>query len=92
VPKGYWIARVDVTDAEQYKRYVAANAVPLARFGGRFLVRAGQFLAAEGSSRGRNVIIEFPRYQAALDCYKLAGLPDCARTSALRLAGRTDRH
>ncbi|HLO95306.1 MAG TPA: DUF1330 domain-containing protein, partial [Burkholderiaceae bacterium] len=24
--KGYWIARVDVTDPEGYKAYVAANA------------------------------------------------------------------
>ena len=37
--KGYWIVRVDVTDMEQYKRYVAANAEPLRKYGGRFLVR-----------------------------------------------------
>ena len=24
--KGYWIAHVDVADAERYKEYVAANA------------------------------------------------------------------
>ena len=28
MPKGYWIARVDVTDPEAYKNYVAANAAP----------------------------------------------------------------
>ena len=27
--KGYWIVRVDITDMEQYKTYVAANAAPL---------------------------------------------------------------
>ena len=26
--KGYWIVRVDITDMEQYKKYVAANAAP----------------------------------------------------------------
>jgi uncharacterized protein (DUF1330 family) len=68
--KGYWIARVDVADAEAYKAYVAANAPPIAKFGGRFLVRAGRFENPEGSSRSRNVVLEFPSYQAALDCYR----------------------
>jgi uncharacterized protein (DUF1330 family) len=67
--KGYWVARVDVADLEQYKRYIAANAKPFARYGARFLVRAGQFQAPEGTSRSRNVVIEFPSYQAALECY-----------------------
>lgn len=67
--KGYWIARVDVDDLDQYKRYVAANAKPFAAHGARFLVRAGPFESMEGSSRSRNVVIEFPSYQAALDCY-----------------------
>lgn len=68
--KGYWIARVDVADLDQYKLYVAANADPLAKFGARFLVRAGRYESVEGSSRTRNVVIEFPSYQAALDCYR----------------------
>jgi uncharacterized protein (DUF1330 family) len=68
--KGYWIARVDVADAEAYKAYVAANAPPIAKFGGRVLVRAGRFENPEGSSRSRNVVLEFPSYQAALDCYR----------------------
>lgn len=67
--KGYWIVRVDITDAEQYKVYVAANAAPLKKHGARFLVRSGPFENAEGTSRARNVVIEFPTYQAALDCW-----------------------
>jgi len=68
--KGYWIARVDVADVEVYKAYVAANAAPIAKFGGRFLVRGGRFENPEGGSRTRNVVLEFPSYQAALDCYR----------------------
>jgi len=67
--KGYWVARVDVTDPEQYKAYVAANAEPFRKHGAHFLVRAGRFENPEGSSRTRNVVIEFPSYQAALDCW-----------------------
>ena len=41
--KGYWMARVDVADAERYKDYVAANAAAFAKYGARFLVRGGRF-------------------------------------------------
>lgn len=68
MPKGYWIARVDVTDAEQYRAYIAANAAPLASHGKKF-VRAGRYENPEGGARSRNVVIEFPSYQAALDCW-----------------------
>ena len=68
--KGYWIVRVDIADPEKYKAYIAANAAPLGKYGARFLVRAGRFENPEGASRGRNAVIEFPSYQAALDCWK----------------------
>ena len=68
--KGYWIARVDIDDLEKYKAYVAANAEPLKKHGAVFLVRSGRFENPEGSSRARNVVIEFPSYEAALACYK----------------------
>lgn len=67
--KGYWIGRVDVRDPETYKSYVAANAAAFRKYGARFVVRGGQFESPEGSSRARNVVIEFPSYQAALDCW-----------------------
>ena len=68
--KGYWIVRVDVSDQEKYKAYIAANARPLEKYGARFLVRAGRFENPEGTSRTRNAVIEFPSYQAAIDCWK----------------------
>jgi uncharacterized protein (DUF1330 family) len=67
--KGYWIARVDVNNDEGYKPYAAANPAIFKTFGGRFVVRAGQFENPEGVSRSRNVIIEFPDYATALACY-----------------------
>ena len=67
--KGYWIGRVEVSDLEQYKLYVAANALPFQKYCARFLVRGGQFENPEGESRSRNVVLEFPSYQAAVDCW-----------------------
>jgi uncharacterized protein (DUF1330 family) len=81
MPKGYWIVRVDVADQEKYKAYIAANAEPLRKHGGRFLIRAGRYETVEGSSRSRNAVIEFPTYQAALDCWKS---PEYQRAVALR--------
>ncbi|HEY2345769.1 MAG TPA: DUF1330 domain-containing protein [Xanthomonadaceae bacterium] len=73
MPKGYWIARFDVSDMEQYRRYVAANAGPLAEYGARFVVRGGRCESTEGSNRERNVVVEFPSYEAALACYRSTG-------------------
>ena len=81
MPKGYWIVRVDITDPEKYKAYIAANAEPLKKHGARFLVRAGRFENPEGTCRTRNVVIEFPTYQAALDCWKS---PEYQRVIKLR--------
>ena len=91
--KGYWVATVDVHDAERYKAYIAANAEPFRNFGARFLVRAGRyecpehglvdpFPRPEGSCRTRNVVIEFPSYEAALECYRSPGY---AKAIALRV-------
>ena len=71
--KGYWITRVDVDNLGRYQDYIAANAEPIREFGGKFLVRAGKFECLEGSSRARNVVVEFPSYQAAADCWKSPG-------------------
>lgn len=69
MPKGYWIIHVDVTDPEKYKAYLAANVEPFKKYGARFLVRAGRFENPEGTCRARNVVIEFPSYQAAIECW-----------------------
>jgi uncharacterized protein (DUF1330 family) len=71
--KSYWIARVDVHNPDVYQQYVAANAEPLRAHGAKILVRGGPFENPDGSSRARNVVIEFPSYQAAVDCWHSPG-------------------
>lgn len=71
--KGYWIARVAVHDDAGYAEYVAAANPVYAAFGGVPIVRGGRFDISEGESRARNVVIEFPSYQAAMDCYNSPG-------------------
>lgn len=67
--KGYWIARVDVRDAERYKDYVSAAKPAFERYGAVFLARGGPAEKLEGDIRARNVIIEFPSMEAAVACY-----------------------
>ena len=65
MPKGYVIARVDVTDPEAYARYAAAATKAIADHGGRALARGGRYEALEGTARARNVVLEFESYDAA---------------------------
>lgn len=82
MPKGYWIARVDVRDPEGYKDYVATAKPAFERFGARFLARGGEHEKAEGPGRARNVIIEFETFAAAHDCYHS---PEYQAAKAIRL-------
>jgi len=70
--KGYWIARLDISDPDAYSKYIAANAKPFAKFGAKFLVRGGDFVAKEGSARQKQVVLEFADYATALACYESA--------------------
>lgn len=69
MPKGYWIARVDVSDADGYKKYSDENGVVFNKYGAKFLVRGGPFEAPEGKARSRNVVLEFKDYATAQACY-----------------------
>jgi uncharacterized protein (DUF1330 family) len=69
MPKGYWIVHINVHDHERYKPYIAANQAPFRKFGARYLARIGTFEVVEGTGRERHVILEFPTYQAAHDCW-----------------------
>ena len=82
--KGYWLVRADITDTEKFKRYVAKTPEALTKFGAKFLVRAGDSIVVEGSSRSRNSVIEFPSYQAAIDCWEST---EYQSAKALRIGG-----
>jgi len=69
MPRGYWIASIDVNDPDAYKAYVTANAAAFRKYGAKFMVRGGQFELREGTSRSRNVVLEFKDYATALACY-----------------------
>jgi uncharacterized protein (DUF1330 family) len=67
--KTYWIARVDVSDPETYKKYVETGKPAFERHNAKFLARGGRTEVLEGKGRARNVVIEFPSMEEALACY-----------------------
>lgn len=67
--KGYWIARVDVRQQDGYPEYVNTAKPAFERQEASFLARGGTTHSLEGNNRARNVVIEFPSVQHALDCY-----------------------
>lgn len=79
--KAYWVAHVDVTDPQAYEAYRAANALPFAKYGARFLVRGGTQHQREGQARARTVVIEFKDLATAIACFES---PEYQAAKALR--------
>jgi uncharacterized protein (DUF1330 family) len=67
--KGYWIGHLEVKNSELHQFYIPKSSEAVQKFGGVFLVRGGACDAVEGHTRPRHIVIEFPSYQAARDCY-----------------------
>ena len=69
MPKGYWIVHVDVTDADNYPKYLAQDALAFEKYDAKFHVRGGKCEGPEGPIRSRHVVIEFESYERAMECY-----------------------
>jgi uncharacterized protein (DUF1330 family) len=66
----YVIADIDVHDAETYRSYTALVPGTLEPFGGRFVVRGGEFEVLEGAWQPhRLVVLEFPSVERARQWY-----------------------
>ncbi len=66
---GYVVVGVDVHDPEAYRAYQQQVPATLEQYGGRFVVRGGEFEALEGQPPPRLVVIEFPSVEQARTWY-----------------------
>jgi uncharacterized protein (DUF1330 family) len=83
----YWIAHIEVTDADRYGQYAKLAGPAIAAFGGKFLARGGKHLQLEGNDRARNVVVEFPDIATAEACYRSPAYQEAlsyAKDSAVR--------
>ena len=67
----YLIARITVTDPEQYEHYKALAPAAIAKYGGKYLARGGATETLEGDAEDRRVVIlEFPDASTARTFYE----------------------
>jgi len=66
----YFIARVKVTDREQYKKYLKAVPAVIEKYNGKAIARSEKCISLEGPEETRrNIIIEFPSVEKAREFY-----------------------
>ena len=68
--KGYWIVRCHVYDHEEFLKYVEISQSIVEKFGGSFLIRGGKQLEKETTGYERTVVVEFPDFNTAKECYE----------------------
>ena len=68
--KGIWIAVYEkIENIETLKKYAAKATVAIGKYSGKFLVRGGKNITLEGNRSPRTVIVEFPTFEDAKECY-----------------------
>lgn len=66
----YIIARVSVTDPDEYAKYKLLTPAAIEAYGGKFIVRGGDHHVLEGAADDRRVVVlEFPTSVAARAFY-----------------------
>jgi uncharacterized protein (DUF1330 family) len=65
MPKGYVIARANVTNPAAWAEYAAKAGEAIKKYGGNPIVRGGRAETIEGQGVARNVVIEFTSFDAA---------------------------
>ncbi|UCE19120.1 MAG: DUF1330 domain-containing protein [Gemmatimonadota bacterium] len=66
----YVIARITVTNWDQYQKYIAATPAVIEQFAGKFIARGGETVTLEGPEETRRlVLLEFPSMEQAKAFY-----------------------
>ena len=68
--KGYWIAKANVVFPEKQQAYGKLAEEVLKKYNGKFIVPGGLQETKEGEDYMRNVVVEFPSYEIALQAYE----------------------
>ena len=70
MPSAYVIVDMQISDTEQYKKYMADAPAAVAAFGGEYLVRGGTLEVLEGDWQpARIAMLRFPSFEQAKAFY-----------------------
>ncbi len=76
----YWIARSKVNDSAEYKKYADLAPGIIAKYGGKFLARGGNYEIGEGPDKfHRFIVIEFPTLEQGVASFRSKEYDDAAR-------------
>ena len=68
--KAYWGCIYEkIHNLEKLKEYATKAKPAVAKFSGKFLVRGGKNRTTDGIESTRTVVVEFPDYNTAIECY-----------------------
>ena len=68
--KAYWVCIYEKIDnSEKLKDYAIKAKPAVEKFSGKFLVRGGKNRTNDGIKSPRIVMVEFPDYNTAINCY-----------------------
>ena len=71
--KAYWVCIYEKIDnADKLKEYAVKAKPTVKKFSGKFLVRGGKNRTNDGIESPRTVVVEFPDYNTAIECYDSA--------------------
>ncbi|HYT37860.1 MAG TPA: DUF1330 domain-containing protein [Acidimicrobiia bacterium] len=73
----YVIVELEVTNPEEYAAYGQLAVASVARHGGRFVVRGGEFEVLEGEWSPRMIVLEFESLDAARSWYHSDDYQEC---------------
>ena len=80
----YFIVQLQITDPDGFREYAALVPPTIARYGGRYAVRGGEYEVVEGEwPERRHVVLEFPTREQARAWYDS---PEYAPLKAMRFA------
>ena len=87
--KAYWACIYEkINNTEKLKEYAAKARPAIEKFSGRFLARGGKSRTNDGIDSPRTIVVEFPDYNTAIECYDSAEYQDAHDI----LKGHVSRH
>ena len=87
--KGYWVCIYEkIHNEEKLKDYALKAKPAVEKFSGKFIIRGWKNRTNDGINSPRTVVVEFPDYNTAIECYDSKDYKEAHNV----LTGHAERH